>query len=450
MYTPATSVPTLSQIDFVQWSLPGQPLPRLAAPIVAADTTITFSAPLLDHNGAVLAVATLMGIQGDTGYVETVLLPAGCLSVDGLTATGVVRGIRLEGLDWTTGDPTLASDFNQDSPVFCNISGVLQALNTAGLTAQIGANIKFNGRPLFMGSGVASCPVFANTTARDAALTSPANGDMCYVTADGVFYDYTAGAWVQRVSGATPNASETVAGKLQLATNAQMGTHTSTGSTGARLVAPNDQLVKTSSGAGDENKIPVLNASGQLAAGFVAAIPDSLFTAKGSLISASAGSTPAEVIVGTNGQVLTADSTQAAGVKWAANVVIKSVVTTYDLSTATGTQTIVHGLSAIPKHVRIDAVFAGSEGGGHQLLRNFTGTYDGTSVAATSSYLDAGAPGGGTDNSTGNIIHYANVSGGGQTATITMDATNVYLHWTKANGGGAPSGTLQILLTSVV
>ncbi len=70
------------------------------------------------------------------------------------------------------------------------------------------------------------------------------------------------------VAGA-PNAAPTVKGIVQIATNAQMGTATATGSTGALLVPPNSQLVKTSSGAGDVNKIPVLNASGQLAAGFL-------------------------------------------------------------------------------------------------------------------------------------------------------------------------------------
>jgi len=45
--------------------------------------------------------------------------------------------------------------------------------------------------------------------------------------------------------------------------------------------------------------------------------PKSTFSAKGSIAAATAASTPANVAVGTNGQVLTADSTAATGVAWA-------------------------------------------------------------------------------------------------------------------------------------
>ena len=47
------------------------------------------------------------------------------------------------------------------------------------------------------------------------------------------------------------------------------------------------------------------------------AIQNAIVDAKGDLIGATAADTPARLAVGTNGQVLTADSTEATGLKWA-------------------------------------------------------------------------------------------------------------------------------------
>jgi hypothetical protein len=46
-------------------------------------------------------------------------------------------------------------------------------------------------------------------------------------------------------------------------------------------------------------------------------IPKSTLTAKGSIVTATAGSTPANLSVGANGTVLTADSAETSGLKWA-------------------------------------------------------------------------------------------------------------------------------------
>ena len=48
------------------------------------------------------------------------------------------------------------------------------------------------------------------------------------------------------------------------------------------------------------------------------AVPKSLVDAKGDLLTATADNTPARLAVGTNGHVLTADSGEATGIKWAA------------------------------------------------------------------------------------------------------------------------------------
>lgn len=48
------------------------------------------------------------------------------------------------------------------------------------------------------------------------------------------------------------------------------------------------------------------------------AIQNAIVDAKGDLIAATAADTPARLAIGTNGQVLTADSTAATGIKWAA------------------------------------------------------------------------------------------------------------------------------------
>jgi hypothetical protein len=51
-----------------------------------------------------------------------------------------------------------------------------------------------------------------------------------------------------------------------------------------------------------------------------AAIPKSVVTTKGDLVTATASATPARLGVGSNGQILIADSTTATGLKWGADV----------------------------------------------------------------------------------------------------------------------------------
>jgi hypothetical protein len=69
------------------------------------------------------------------------------------------------------------------------------------------------------------------------------------------------------------------------------------------------------------------------------AIQNAIVDAKGDLIAATAADTPARLAVGTNGQILTADSTAATGLKWAAAAAGGSM-TLLSTTTLTGAATI--------------------------------------------------------------------------------------------------------------
>jgi hypothetical protein len=82
------------------------------------------------------------------------------------------------------------------------------------------------------------------TTERD-ALTGVQNGDAVYNTTTGQVNWREGGAWVEnQVGGTVPDASETVAGKSELATLAEQGAHTETGGSGSKLVLQSKNTIK--------------------------------------------------------------------------------------------------------------------------------------------------------------------------------------------------------------
>jgi hypothetical protein len=144
--------------------------------------------------------------------------------------------------------------------------------------------------------------------------------------------------------------------------------------------------------------------------------PLTILDAKGDLISATAADTPARLAVGTNGQVLTADSTTATGLKWATAAgggkvlqVVQATDTSNFTTTSatfvdTGLSVTITPSSATSKvyiFANMPLAYAGGPNNGNfvcnfnlvrtstQLCEGWVGTYGVTSSSAPSGYVTA-------------------------------------------------------------
>jgi hypothetical protein len=133
--------------------------------------------------------------------------------------------------------------------------------------------------------------VFATTTARDAAITAPAEGQFAFTKDTNGLWYYDGAAWV--ASGATGDIEGVTAG---------VGI----------------------SGGGTSGTVTVTNSMA------------TAIDAKGDLVPGTGADTFSRLAVGANGTVLTADSTEATGLKWAtASAGGMTLISTINASAAT-------------------------------------------------------------------------------------------------------------------
>ena len=156
--------------------------------------------------------------------------------------------------------------------------------------------------------------VFASEAARNAAITSPQEGQFAFTKDTNSLWYYTGSAWA--ASGATGDI-EGVTVTSPLTGGGTSGTVTvgilsgTTSNLGAVQLSDSTSSTSTTLAA----TANAVKTTYDLANG---AIAKSIVDAKGDLVAATAADTVSRLAVGANGTVLTADSAEATGLKWVA------------------------------------------------------------------------------------------------------------------------------------
>lgn len=320
----------------------------------------------------------------------------------------------------------------------------------------------------------------ASQTLTNKTLTSPvinvgsdATGDMYYRNGSGVLTRLAVGASGTIISStgtapewiANPGASDastTVKGVVELATYAELVARTTTGATGAKLVPTPDVLpsvlaydyqadsVGTDSYAITCSPAPTTYTTGMRFTFKVGTANTGAASLNVNGLGAktikknynsdlSSGDILANQIIevvydGTNMQLVT---------PVVASIQFKNGTTTKNLSDASATQTIAHGLGKSPSYVRltiISNVATSGISGAVPIYSYAQVVYNGTTQSSVSAY------GAGTTNTTTDTTFTVgpatNATSTNNTGVVTVDSTNISIAWTK---NGTPTGTAQIL-----
>ena len=158
------------------------------------------------------------------------------------------------------------------------------------------------------------------------------------------------------------------------------------------------------------------------------AIQNAIVDAKGDLIAATAADTPARLAVGTNGQILTADSTAATGLAWAAPA-SSGGMTLLSTTTLSGATTItVNSISQSYTNllVTMDAFYSSSASNFYVKFNNnsLLQWIGSKNVDGTSSHFNSGASGASIDNGFSIYNGTAGYSDGTVATSYTLEIPN--------------------------
>lgn len=302
-----------------------------------------------------------------------------------------------------------------------------------------------------MGSDATGDMYFRNSSGVTSRLPIGATGTILEAQSSGI------PAWVPNPS--TADASTTVKGVSQEATQAQVLARTATGSTSARLFVNPSTLTTVQTydyvadaGGTDAYAITVTPAPTAYVTGQVFRFrANTANTGTATLNVNSLGAVTIVKNVSTaldTGDILAGQIIEV--VYNGTNFVLQSMVATTSLATtytsgttnknaadASTTQNIPHGLGKIPKYVRLTFQIERSVSPG--AIIQSTAVYNGTTQSSVSTYLTGSF---GIVSSNTNLILNADLTSGTQTGVVTFDATNIIITWTKTN---SPGGNYQLL-----
>jgi hypothetical protein len=271
----------------------------------------------------------------------------------------------------------------------------------------------------FTGTTHAGVKLNSLTTTQRDALT-PSAGMIIYNTTTGQVEKYESGSWV----GATgvANATSSVEGIVELATQSEIDNDTATGGTGASLAITPDQLVLSKYGTGipsSDQKAALAGTSGTPSSTnkYVTADDVSDAAASGKIVRATGTALPA--LSGANLTGLFGTFTHG--------------MTTRDLTASSGAVNVAHGLGKIPKYVK---VYMLCDSGSDHMFSH--GSYNGSTTACLYGKVAT------SNTASTTYAVFAMVSAGSteQKAVITFDATNIIFTWTEV---GAPSSATMNL-----
>lgn len=198
----------------------------------AAASTFTVGNDIFT-NTAVSITAWSIQLTNRTGSIVELFT----VTVAAWVATIATRWIKP---DWTT---DAIYQYERPKNTLCTLTVLENQIFDKWGSETITGNLTYSGNIIYTKS--AKFPVYADATARDAWIPSPANGMMIYNTALWLNQQYIWGSWVNVDTGTvTANASDTVAGKVEISTQAEFDAWTATGWTWASVVATNDQIRK--------------------------------------------------------------------------------------------------------------------------------------------------------------------------------------------------------------